>query len=59
MHPDRMEINKALRHPRTVKRLADFGLVPQPSPPGALNEIIRADRQKYRPLVTPLGIKAE
>jgi tripartite-type tricarboxylate transporter receptor subunit TctC len=53
------EINKALRHPETVKRLADFGLVPQPSAPGALNEVIRADRRKYGPLVTTLGIRAE
>jgi tripartite-type tricarboxylate transporter receptor subunit TctC len=53
------EINTILRQPETVKRLADFGLTVEPSQRGILNELISADRLKYGPLVTTLGLKAD
>ena len=53
------EINTAWQQPDVRKRLADFGLVPQPSTPAELTQLMAQDRERFGPLVKSLGLVVE
>ncbi len=53
------EINAAWQQPDVRKRLADFGLVPQPSTPAELTQLMAQDRDRFGPLVKSLGLVIE
>lgn len=49
------ELNAAWQQPDVRKRLGDFGLVPQPSSPAELAQLMAQDRERFGPLVKSLG----
>ena len=53
------ELNAAWQQPDVRRRLADFGLVPQPSSPAELAQLMATDRERFGPLVKSLGLVVE
>jgi tripartite-type tricarboxylate transporter receptor subunit TctC len=57
---DRMNavLNEALRDPEVVANLAKHGLEPAPSTPEEFTAIIRAETEKWRPILARAGATA-
>lgn len=53
------DLNAAWQQPDVRKRLADFGLVPQPSTPAEVTQLMVQDRERFGPLVKSLGLVVE
>ncbi len=50
------QLNHALGLPEVRARLDDYGMLPQPGTPAALDAIQEVDRSRYGPLVKALGL---
>lgn len=50
------ELNRALGLPEVRAKLDDYGMLPQPGKPAALDAIQEVDRSRYGPLVKALGL---
>jgi len=53
------ELNRALDLPEVRAKLDDYGMLPQPGKPAALDAIQEVDRSRYGPLVKALGLKID
>jgi tripartite-type tricarboxylate transporter receptor subunit TctC len=53
------ELNRTLALPQVRAKLDDYGMLPQPGKPAALDAIQELDRSRYGPLVKSLGLKVD
>ncbi len=53
------EVNKFLTQPDVKQRFVDFGLMPSPGAPDALDQVIQADMARFGTLIKQLGITAD
>lgn len=50
---------EVLKKPDVIKKLGEYGMSSDPSTPAQLTALVKADRERFGPLIKSLGIKAE
>lgn len=52
-------LRKALTNPETIEALAKMGLEAQPSTPDELAALLKADSERWAPLIKKIGFTAD